>query len=227
MAIEQQMDPHRTMVNAGVGTAGNAAVGTAGTAAVGTAGNAADSRSDAASVQMADGAGGRAPRRRPGSRGARLALLAALLVAAGGCSLFEAPVVQRGHRVTADLLQDIRPGVHTRADVQALLGTPTTTSSFGAESWYYISSNTRQRPGRALLVSDQETVAVAFDPGGVVTAVRVVTEAEAQPVTMVARQTPSPGTERTLMQALFGNVGRFGPGALGGATAGSGPGAPR
>jgi hypothetical protein len=32
---------------------------------------------------------------------------------------------------------------------------------------------------------------------------------------MVSRETPVPGNERTFLQALFGNVGRFGAGALG------------
>ncbi len=155
------------------------------------------------------------PRPRSWARGApRLALAAGLLAALAGCSLFEAPVVARGHRVTEEQIRDITPGVHTRADVQALLGSPTASSTFGDTSWFYISSRTRQRPGRALQVSDQETVAVDFDGRGVVRGVRVLTEADARPVQMVSRETPTPGNERTLLQALFGNVGRFGPGAL-------------
>ena len=142
-----------------------------------------------------------------------LATLLPLLGAAPGCSLFEAPVVQRGHRVTADLLRDITPGVHTRQDVQALLGSPTTASTFGVENSYYISSKTRQRPGRQLLVTDRETVAVEFDGRGVVREVRVLTEADGQRIAMVDRETPTPGNERTLLQALFGNIGRIGPGA--------------
>lgn len=138
-----------------------------------------------------------------------------LLAPLPGCSLFEAPVIQRGHRVTEDRLKEITPGVQTRADVQALLGSPTATSTFSDESWYYISSKTRQRPGRHLLVTDQQTVAVDFDPRGVVRGVRVLTDADGREVDMVERETPSPGTERTLLQALFGNIGRFGPGPTG------------
>ncbi len=154
------------------------------------------------------------------ARRAALALAALLLLP--GCSLFEAPVVQRGHRVTQDLLQDITPGVHTRADVQALLGSPTTRNSFGEESWFYISSKTRQRPGRSLQVRDQRTVAVDFDQNGVVRQVRVLTEADARPVVMVSRETPTPGTDRTLLQELFGNIGRFGPAPVGGEGGGTG-----
>ncbi len=144
-------------------------------------------------------------------RAAALAL--GLLVALPGCSVFDAPVVQRGNRVTEDQLKEITPGVQTRQDVQTLLGSPTQTSTFGDPTWYYISSNTRQRPGRELMVTDQQTVSITFDQNGVVRAVKVIGEDEGKPVPMVSRVTPTPGNDRSLLQALFGNVGRIGPGA--------------
>ena len=152
-------------------------------------------------------------RRPPLAGGAALALL--LLTSA--CSVFEAPEIQRGNRVTEDQLREITPGVQTKADVQSLLGSPTQTSTFGDNQWYYISSRTRQRPGRELLVSDQQVLVVEFDPSGVVRELRTVTETEGKRVDMVSRETPVPGNDRTLLQALFGNIGRFGPGALSGA----------
>jgi outer membrane protein assembly factor BamE (lipoprotein component of BamABCDE complex) len=148
-----------------------------------------------------------------------LALGAMLLLP--GCSVFDSPTVQRGNRVTDEMLAQITPGVQTRQDVQALLGSPTQSSTFSDGSWYYISSNTRARPGRELAVTDQRTVVVLFDGRGVVREVKTLGESDGQPVLMVARETPTPGNERTLLQALFGNIGRIGPGA---AQAGTGPG---
>jgi outer membrane protein assembly factor BamE (lipoprotein component of BamABCDE complex) len=165
------------------------------------------------------------PPRRPSLRLSALAL--PLLLLASACSIFEAPTIQRGNRVTEDQLREITPGVQTKADVQALLGSPTQTSTFGDNVWYYLSSSTRQRPGRQLLLSDQQSVVVEFDTRGVVREVRRVTEG--QPVEMVSRETPVPGNDRSLLQALFGNIGRFGPGATTGAGQGQtapGPGAP-
>ena len=141
-----------------------------------------------------------------------LVLLSLLL---GACGFFDAPVVQRGNRITADQLREITPGVQTKADVRTALGSPTQTGMFGDDEWYYISSSTRQRPARQSAVSDQLNVVVEFDRAGVVRRVRVLGEEDARPVEMVARETPVPGNERTLLQALFGNVGRFGAGALG------------
>lgn len=124
-------------------------------------------------------------------------------------------MVQRGNRVTADQLNEITPGVQTKNDVRTVLGSPTQTGMFGDDEWYYISSSSWQRPARSSAVSDQQTVVVEFDRAGVVRRVRTVGEDEARPVEMVARETPVPGNERTLLQSLFGNVGRFGPGAVG------------
>lgn len=161
----------------------------------------------------------RLPGRGPASAPGRW--LAAMLVL-GGCSVFQSPEVQRGHRVSEDLLRDVTPGVQSKADIQALFGSPSQTSTFSDNQWYYISSRTRQRPGRELVVTDQQTVVVEFDGRGVVREVRTLTEADGKPVTMVSRETPTPGNDRTLLQALFGNIGRIGAG--GGAGANVGPG---
>ncbi len=140
-----------------------------------------------------------------------LLVLPSLLL--GACSFFQAPVVQRGNRVTSDQLAEITPGVQTKTDVRAVLGSPTQTGMFGDDQWYYISSSTRQRPAGQFRVSDQQTVVVEFDRGGTVRRVRTLDGADGRDVQMVERETPVPGNERTLLQALFGNVGRFGPGA--------------
>lgn len=145
-----------------------------------------------------------------------MALVLALLLVGQGCSIFRSPVIARGNRPSEEQIKEISVGVHTRADVQALLGSPTSSSAFGDQSWYYISAQTRVRPMAHIGISDPETVAVDFNERGVVTAVRVLREAEMVPVRMVSRETPSPGNERTLMQALFGNVGRVGPTPTGG-----------
>lgn len=137
--------------------------------------------------------------------------------------VFNAPVIARGHLVLPEQLQQITPGVTARADVQALLGSPSQTSTFSDDTWYYISSTTRQRPGRALAVSNQRVVVVAFNPGGTVTEVRELGEGDTRSINFVSRETPVPGNDRTILQGLFGNIGRFNP--LGGnAAQGSAPG---
>lgn len=144
--------------------------------------------------------------------------------------LFSAPVTNRGHAVSAEQMAQITPGVTTRQDVQALLGTPSHTGTFSDDSWFYMSSASRTRPARTLAVFDQRVVAVDFDERGVVRNVRQIGQPDMPSVAFVARETPTPGTEQTLLQRIFGGVGRVGPAAAamaGQQAPGAGPGAAR
>lgn len=155
------------------------------------------------------------------------ALALGLALALGGCSIFESPRELRGNRLHPDQLREITPGVATRGDVAALVGSPTVTPAFGDDRWYYVSGVSRLRPGREPTVEDQRVVEVSFDERGVVRAVRELPPADPRSVRLVERETPVPGNDRTLLQALFGNIGRFGvPGGPAAETS-PGPGAPR
>ncbi len=147
-------------------------------------------------------------------------LLAGLL---GGCSYFSFPPQLRGNRVTSDQLKDLVSGTSTRADVTSALGSPTAKASFDDNTWIYISEVTQPRVGRVQGVNDQDVVELTFDGEGVLQTVKKLGPKDSQPVTMVARATPSPGSDATFMQQLLGNVGRFnaGPGVPGGGGGGS------
>nr|WP_305123186.1 outer membrane protein assembly factor BamE [Roseomonas sp. GC11] len=140
--------------------------------------------------------------------------------------MFEAPPVQRGNKADPDLLAQLTPGVQTQADVQSLLGPPTSTGTFDRTNWYYISSVTRMRPGTKGAVEERRVVALTFDERGVLRQIRELGEKDMNDnVGMVERTTPVPGTERTVLQALFGNIGRIGAGNMGSEQGpGTGPG---
>jgi len=142
------------------------------------------------------------------------ALLLGATLLLGACSVFAAPRELRGNRVDPEQLREITPGVQTKQDVVALIGSPSLTGSFDQNHWYYLSSTTHIRPGRVPGVEDQRVVAVVFSDAGVVREVREVPRGDMRQIEVVSRETPVPGSERTLLQALFGNVGRFGAGPL-------------
>ena len=150
----------------------------------------------------------------------------ALLLGLGGCGWLTERIgpdpVMRGNHVDADRLGQITPGVQTRSDVEALLGSPSARGTFDDDNWYYISARTRTQPGRFLEVEGQRVVAISFNREGVVQNVRELTQADGRDVQMVSRETPVPGNDRSLLQALFGNLGRAslptgqgGPGSVG------------
>ncbi len=156
---------------------------------------------------------------RPGLALALVALLGTAgcsgLSAVPGAGLFESPRQMRGHAVDAEALAQITPGVSSRADVETLIGSPSHTSTFDNSTWYYMSSITRQRPGRTLAVEDQRVVAISFTPAGVVQDIKRFGPEDARNVQVVSRITPSPGNDRTVLQQLFGNIGRLAPGVGG------------
>lgn len=150
---------------------------------------------------------------RPAAKGARRCGAVFTIVALlGGCSLFEAPRDTRGALFDPELVKELVPGVQTRRDVLALLGTPTLTPAFDDLNWYYVGGITRTRIARHEAVVEQDVIAIRFALDGTVERVDQLSLADAQNVQLVSRETPTPGTELNVLQQLFGNIGRFSPG---------------
>jgi outer membrane protein assembly factor BamE (lipoprotein component of BamABCDE complex) len=135
------------------------------------------------------------------------ALLAGLFL--GGCSFFEAKEQFRGNHVDADQLKELVPGTSTRADVTALIGSPTAKATFDDNTWLYVAEITRPRIARTEGVLSQNVVVMSFNDQGVLQDVKQLNQDDSVPVSIVARQTPSPGTEASFLQQLLGNIGRF------------------
>lgn len=154
----------------------------------------------------------------------RLLPVCLVLPLLAGCGLpdfMTFPPQVRGNRVTGDQLQQIVPGTSSRADVFAALGSPSTKAVFDDNTWIYIGEVTKPVIGATQEVLEQDVVAINFDAKGVVQTITTKTAADSVPVTMVSRATPAPGTNPSLLQQLFGNVGRFGTGGGGGGGPGS------
>jgi outer membrane protein assembly factor BamE (lipoprotein component of BamABCDE complex) len=141
-------------------------------------------------------------------------LLAPLLLA--GCDLpgfMSFPPQSRGNKVDPDQLAQLVPGTSSTKDAYALLGSPTAKAAFDDNTWLYIGEVTKPIIGGTQVVRDQQVVALTFDQGGVLRKVDRKGLDDSQPVDVVSRTTPSPGTEASLVQQLLGNVGRFSPGS--------------
>jgi outer membrane protein assembly factor BamE (lipoprotein component of BamABCDE complex) len=139
------------------------------------------------------------------------------------CGWLLPPAQTRGNKVDAEQLKELVPGTSTKADVTALIGSPTQKATFDENTWLYITELTRPRLGRTLGVLDQTVVVLSFDDRGVLSGVKTVTNDDSVPVSVIARTTPSPGTEASFLQQLLGNIGRFN---AGGSTVSPGGGAP-
>ena len=148
------------------------------------------------------------------------AILAAGLMLAG-CSVFSPPEQTRGNRVDPDVLAELVPGTSSRADATALLGSPTAKGTFDENVWLYIGSVTRTRVARMPSMVTLDLVKLTFDESGVLRGIEHRDLDDSLPVNVVQRTTPSPGSDASVMQQLFGNIGRFSAGGTGGGSGGA------
>ena len=89
-----------------------------------------------------------------------------------GCSYLRATPQARGHKVDDDLVKELVPGTSTRADVTALLGSPTAKATFDDSTWLYLASVTRSQIGRMPAVDSQQVTVFRFNEAGVLQEVR-------------------------------------------------------
>ena len=115
----------------------------------------------------------------------------------------------RGHTLEEADFKQIVIGQSKTDDVQAILGTPTTRSTFGGETWYYISEKKETVGMFAPEVTDQSVTAVLFDEAHTVTDIQRRGKAYWQNVQFVTKTTPTEGHELGVMEQLLGNFGRF------------------
>jgi outer membrane protein assembly factor BamE (lipoprotein component of BamABCDE complex) len=117
--------------------------------------------------------------------------------------------VSHGHIHEEAAIKAIKPGVTTKDQVQEALGSPSSESSFGLMTWYYISSIKKTRSLLAPVVSEQNVTEVAFNGSGVVDSVKEYTLADGKQVAMVKRVTPTEGQQLGFFEQIMGNLGRF------------------
>lgn len=175
-----------------------------------------------ASVQLT-GSPGLSPTRL--LRAARV-LLPCLLLPLSSCGLIHLwdPLhSRRGALIEADAVQQLVPGVSSRADATSLLGSPTARATFDDNTWIYISQITSTRIGQVPGVTMQKVLVLQFDPNGTLRTIRKLDKDDGKQVAMAPGATPSPGSEASFMQQLLGNVGRFTPAGLPGSSL-TGPG---
>ncbi|RMD88066.1 MAG: outer membrane protein assembly factor BamE [Alphaproteobacteria bacterium] len=162
----------------------------------------------------------RAPRSRSSFLFAGSCLLG-IALALGGCTTSRQT---RGYIFNEEVIQNIAPGVDNRASVQQTLGTPSTTSAFGDEVWYYISRSTVVKGFLEERAEAQNVLAIHFDDGGMVSEIDRYDMADAQKITPRDDKTPIRGKTLGFFQQLLQGIGRVAPGGPNGPGGTGGPG---
>ncbi len=156
----------------------------------------------------------------------RIGTVSLFAFAALGLAACEPVVTNHGFAPQLADLDSIRAGEDTRGSVMRKLGRPSTVSSFDADAWYYEASRVETFAFYAPEVVDRKVVSVRFDADGLVTDVASYGIEDGRIIDLVTRRTPTYGRELTVLQQIFGNLGRFDAGSVFDGRAPGTPGAP-
>lgn len=137
------------------------------------------------------------------SRKRRIAAAALAIVCAGilgGCA---GEVITHGYVLDEKALGDVKQGQSVE-NVLSALGTPSTVSTVGNKTFYYISQlSTRRVQFIEPSITDQRVLAVYFDKSFKVERVANYGLQDGQVFDFISRTTPSSGQERSLLSQIF------------------------
>ena len=113
-------------------------------------------------------------------------------------------VMHHGYLPRKGDLQQLREGM-TKAEVEALLGSPSTTATIESlnDSYYYISSTTKQTAFFKPKEVDRRVLAIRFDRNGLVRSFAVYGLQDGRIVNINDRETPAAGKELGILASLF------------------------
>ena len=137
--------------------------------------------------------------------------VAVFLLAAMGLSLAacDAPVSIRGYVADPESVEAIKAGEYTQEDVLALLGTPSTVSTFDERKWYYIGHKSTKFAFQQPEILERNVLVVSFDDTGYVSYKQIFSLADGREIELIERETPTEGRDFTVLQQLLGNFGRL------------------
>jgi outer membrane protein assembly factor BamE (lipoprotein component of BamABCDE complex) len=141
--------------------------------------------------------------------GRSLAVLALVVLAA--CA---AQTRYHGYVPSDEQLDAVVVGRDTRSTVATILGPPGATGVVADTGWYYVRSTYRNFAYNEPEETDRVVVAVSYDEEGVVTNVERFGLEDGQVVALSRRVTESNTQGIGFLRQLFGNLGRFDPGAF-------------
>lgn len=137
----------------------------------------------------------------------RLAIAAAAtsLLATGACMPLS---TYSGFQAIEERPADVKVGEDTKSTVMAKLGSPSATSTFDPNTWFYISQLTDRVAFYKPRVAKRDVVAINFNQETEqVASVNTYTLKDGKVVAYNGRETPTRGREMTILEQLLGNVG--------------------
>jgi len=132
--------------------------------------------------------------------------LAVALTGAAGC----APITSHhGFQAIEASPKDVKVGVDTKSTVRGKLGSPSATSTFDPNTWFYVNSVKARVAFRRPTTVSRDVTAIVFNKETeMVEDIRNYTLKDGKVIAFNDRETPTRGRELSILEQLLGNAGR-------------------
>ena len=144
-------------------------------------------------------------------RAAFVLVAAGLLAAAGAASLSACAPIQSysGFQTIESDPKDVKVGTDTKSTVRGRLGSPSATSTFDPNLWFYMNQIKQRVAFRRPEVTARNVTAIAFDKDSEqVVSVNNYTLKDGRVIAYNGHETPTRGRELTILEQVLGTVGR-------------------
>ena len=141
-------------------------------------------------------------------RRAAYAVIAASLLASSAC----APITSySGFQAIESDPKDVKVGTDTKSTVRGRLGSPSATSTFDPNVWFYMNQIKQRVAFRKPQVVARNVTAITFNKESEqVESVNNYTLKDGKVIAYNGRETPTRGRELSIIEQLLGNLGRGG-----------------
>lgn len=133
-----------------------------------------------------------------------------------GLSACNPTLRNHGYIPTQDKPQAVSKDSDTKASVLARLGNPSIKSTFDENTWYYLTSVRERLAYLRPITSERTITAITFNDDGAVQKVAEYGIENGQYVNYSDRETPTRGRELSVLEQIFGTIGRIPIDQLGG-----------
>ncbi len=133
--------------------------------------------------------------------------LGAVAIGASGCGSI---IASRGNEVSAEQISTLEVGDQDRQQIFSMFGSPSSTSSFGDETWYYIYEKDESIAFLERDVKERTVLALRFDDDGKLANIKTTGLDDSQKVTPVDRKTATAGNKLSFIEQMISNIGKFG-----------------
>ena len=134
-------------------------------------------------------------------------MLTALIALQGCIKVIE----ERGYATDFKEIAKLDDEIVTKDQVKQKLGSPSSVSTFGDETWYYMRAKSERVAFMLPNAISREVLAITFDKTDEIKDVEYYTLEDGRRIDFADDSTPTEGNELTVGEQLLGNLGRFNP----------------